>query len=717
MHSFKKLRPFFPPLAPLQSLNLRAALYRGLTELKKNGTLGKEAVLRKTMLDECKGEKFEEVIRVFAIAVLRKEAGRKLGSASSKHSGYSATIAAPENLTAEERERLMPLVLAHARILRRQLSERGRIDKRFHDEKRRLDDAHSKLAERQKTVLGRERQSPAIKPEELEWISDYVRAAWIGNGQWAEMIIRGGPTNADDLLVGDCLHGGAQQLSGTKEHEMPKPGPTSLLAELNGRIAKQQSRLQKWQDFRASLEKSHTGKFQTETVGSTRIPILTFSAHQALQLDQVKNQSAASGERLGEAHLDHPEVIAAMRTELAKLRGNRSLRRPPPTKLEDQFQISEDVPEKRRSAVTIYDAGEVLLQEISSDADIPSNDAVHAYLGSPLGEDENEHHDHLEAVAESSSLAQSDGLKRMSPALDFQPAVRSSSTHHDDDLFPSNTPLHEGPNAHSAESSSSWTLIVPASKRQDECPPPRPTESSISSSPPPHLRVQRQNHFQHFTEPLPLKPTAVTDSPTDIPSSPPPPKNQASTLLERTRQSMGLLPTPSEVDPSNQNLHITTKKYGQRQRQQRKPPCPSTQIFPINQFSTPHQKPPPHHHPPPPHSTDSHPISKPHNTHTPNEETSLPESTPLSPPAAALQSGTSTPRDQLFSDQADYASVFKSRPRVAASPPVGPSPERSRSGVLEGEHGDGDEDEEEEEEEDLRGGSFGFSSSPVRGRR
>ena len=61
----QKLQPFFPPLEPLQSLNLRAALYRSLNELKKNGVLGRESVLRKTMLDECKGDKFYEILVMF----------------------------------------------------------------------------------------------------------------------------------------------------------------------------------------------------------------------------------------------------------------------------------------------------------------------------------------------------------------------------------------------------------------------------------------------------------------------------------------------------------------------------------------------------------------------------------------------------------------------------------------------------------------------------
>lgn len=60
------------------------------------------------------------------------------------------------------------------------------------------------------------------------------------------------------------------------------------------------------------------------------------------------------------------------------------------------------------------------------------------------------------------------------------------------------------------------------------------------------------------------------------------------------------------------------------------PPRKPPQSFPVNQFETP-RKPSPH------------------------------------------RSGASTPRDDLFDENADYASVFKSRPRIAQSPIASPA--------------------------------------------
>ena len=111
-----KLRPFFPPQAPLQSLNLRAALFRGLTDLKKSGVLGREVTLRKTMLDECKGDKFEEVLYAIAMIVVRKQAKTRRDS--------SLNLALADSLNKSQQDALLPLVIAHRHAMAKQVNQR-----------------------------------------------------------------------------------------------------------------------------------------------------------------------------------------------------------------------------------------------------------------------------------------------------------------------------------------------------------------------------------------------------------------------------------------------------------------------------------------------------------------------------------------------------------------------------------------------------------------
>ena len=105
------------------------------------------------------------------------------------------------------------------------------------------------------------------------------------------------------------------------------------------------------------------------------------------------------------------------------------------------------------------------------------------------------------------------------------------------------------------------------------------------------------------------------------------------TLLERTRQSMSLLPNPAGPG------HDHSRKSMSKQPRQ-------SQLFPVNQFETPRKR--------------------------PTMDVSLAR-------MDRTRSGSSTPRDHLFSEEADYASVFKSRPKIALSPAL--SPDRSDFGL------------------------------------
>ena len=109
MH-LQKLQPFFPPLEPLQSLNLRAALFRCLDQAKKNGVLGRDTVLRKTMLDECKGGRLEEVLAVFSNAVLKKVL---LEGNSEEHSALAQQLAFENFSYTGERTILSALITTH----------------------------------------------------------------------------------------------------------------------------------------------------------------------------------------------------------------------------------------------------------------------------------------------------------------------------------------------------------------------------------------------------------------------------------------------------------------------------------------------------------------------------------------------------------------------------------------------------------------------------
>ena len=117
--------------------------------------------------------------------------------------------------------------------------------------------------------------------------------------------------------------------------------------------------------------------------------------------------------------------------------------------------------------------------------------------------------------------------------------------------------------------------------------------------------------------------TLILSDQIPLPSLPKETEDTKATLLERTRRSMSLLPAQPRDTRKSVNKHRKSKQ------------------FPTNQFETPRKQLP------------------------------IPED---------LED--MTPPEKLFSQDADYASVFKSRPKIAMSPTASPAPE-GRPGVRE----------------------------------
>lgn len=105
----QKLQPFFAPLIPLQSINLRAALSRTLNGLVKDAVLERGIVVRKIMLDECKEEEFEEVLAAFSTIVPHK----LLSTDNPPNGAIARRLVLKPKLKFDKGSSLLPLATAH----------------------------------------------------------------------------------------------------------------------------------------------------------------------------------------------------------------------------------------------------------------------------------------------------------------------------------------------------------------------------------------------------------------------------------------------------------------------------------------------------------------------------------------------------------------------------------------------------------------------------
>ncbi|PBP20375.1 hypothetical protein BUE80_DR008847 [Diplocarpon rosae] len=310
-----KLQPFFPPLEPLQSLNLRAALFRCLDHAKKNGTLGRDTVLRKTMLDECKGDRLDEVLAVFSNAVLKKVL-------QSEGSGYEALAQqlALENFSySGERTVLSALIVSHRASLTNHLQGRADARARYRDFSDLLNLNERRIARRQeqlKLVTQQNEMNGNLSQREIYELQDTVQKNWSGNAGWLESILYGDSrSNADGILASRFDQIWKHVESGSIG-EIEGSNHVGLLEQLDARVKDQEKRLARWQNFGKTLSKAAgPSPIKENTAFNEPSKIdLKFNQHQELQVGRSSTKLA----RLKNVSLDeYTRLLENMRTELS----------------------------------------------------------------------------------------------------------------------------------------------------------------------------------------------------------------------------------------------------------------------------------------------------------------------------------------------------------------------------------------------------------------
>ncbi|KAI0971410.1 HAUS augmin-like complex subunit 6 N-terminus-domain-containing protein [Xylaria arbuscula] len=310
-----KLRPFYPPADQVQSINLRAALVRSLEAAKKNGVLGRDVLIRKTMLDECKGERLEEVLAVFSSAVLKKlVAERALNSGPEYRPSISESISLENWGYTGDRTELNGLLLAYKASLRSILHEKRAARDKYND-------FAELLAAKERGLSQRREQAKYIAQDRPVGVSDAERAEvrrtlrnnWTGNEQWVDGLLGGTSSHKRGLLSTpfDEVWNGVQS-GNIKDLE---GHTTGLLEQLEQRVDRQKSRLKKWEDFR----KSNFGDVRPRVVRDT-IPKddknetgFDFTSHLNVNYD---NHTTASRTGFNNPPAEYAQMLNRLTTEL-----------------------------------------------------------------------------------------------------------------------------------------------------------------------------------------------------------------------------------------------------------------------------------------------------------------------------------------------------------------------------------------------------------------
>ncbi|KAF2836062.1 hypothetical protein M501DRAFT_997290 [Patellaria atrata CBS 101060] len=695
-----KLQPFFPALEPLQSLNLRAALYRCLNDIKKNGVLGRDSVLRKSMLDECKGDKFTDILVSFSTAVL----GRKLftNKKSRKHDSTAIKLSTASSLASGDQDILLPLVIAHKVSLTNRLKQKQEKTARYQDLAEMLEIKREQIRRRHeqaKIVYGNEPIATS-KVINTSHIKRQIRDNWLGNPEWLEVMIHGDEQQQGDQFLSRSF--GEVWTAINKGETIEPPNATKgLLADLEARVKQQQRRLDDWKTFHATVAKNNS-RIGAPTKSPTDLPTqsITFDRHQEHRIADTGRTASTE-----ETHIDirsnqtcsqYQHILQSMEAALQK--ASQPLQRREISPIPTNFK-SISVPVARNGSGRLR-AGQELFQQKTNvrtqsrnivGSEIPrqktnGNSQSKSFIRNAAPQLPQVHQRIVSASAQSQDewedIDSSEIISELSSKSTFSPLQPPSLTENQfspDRHLPSSPP-------ELVRSPQSPFIAIPSGAQQGETPPNTPPRAShpLLSPSPLNTETRLADHIiSSLTAPTPsptkhapgvsslmertrmsiarvsLAPQPISDSlpsPTmeETPGTDPAPIfpaagfNRRASLLERTRLSMSMMSTQIQ-----QQVRLEKRKSLAASKRQ--------SLYPVNQFETPRKS-----------------------VGVFREEDE--------------EEGRTTPKEALFEQDADAESVFKSRPKIAISPVGTPVP------IL-GEH------KEDEEVED----SIGWSPSKGRG--
>jgi hypothetical protein len=233
-------------LEPKQSSSLRGASFKRLNDLKTNGFFGKEIVVRKTMFDECKGPKFEELLAVFSTAVLLR---------AIENTKEDRSVVKRELLKSTISSDLSIFALTYKASLSNNILNREAVGRRWNKFGRLLASKGGELDQRvaqiDKLVLAN--QQKRIPRRTLDRLQKHLRTHWVGDPQWVEIILRSDQHLPSNNLLERSFDDIWKHACNDTLYTVRPEKTESLLHTLERRVEEQQTRLDKWKAIRNSL--------------------------------------------------------------------------------------------------------------------------------------------------------------------------------------------------------------------------------------------------------------------------------------------------------------------------------------------------------------------------------------------------------------------------------------------------------------------------------
>jgi hypothetical protein len=271
------------------------------------------------MLDECKGDRLDEVLAVFSNAVLKKVL---LEGESVEHQALAQQLALENFSYTGERSILSALIIAHKASLSKFLREKEGARAGYLDfsallslNDRRIARRHEQLKE----VIEVQGSKGQISPKDMTALQELVQQNWSGNPEWLESILYGDSRAHAEGLLATPFDKLWRHVENGTIGEVEERAQTGLLEQLDNRVRDQKARLAKWEDFSKTLSKvqgtSPTKPTNSALAERKRID-LGFNQHQSLQIGR---SAPGTSSRPAVSLEEYTRLVENMKSELAEV--------------------------------------------------------------------------------------------------------------------------------------------------------------------------------------------------------------------------------------------------------------------------------------------------------------------------------------------------------------------------------------------------------------
>lgn len=559
------------------------------------------------MLDECKGEKFDEVLAAFSTLVLRKTV------ANEQHPLMipARRLATAPYLSSAEQTSLLPLAIAHRASLTKILRDKARLRAGYQKFDRLLDVKEEEIMKKSQALKPSDKtRNPRARENKTALdIQKLFDIHWQGDPNWKNIILDGGePDDCDTMLDMSFSELRPRIIDGTL-NDLDTNSHDGLLQDLDRRVKSQEVRLQNWKSLREDLSTDDSFKAKSsppsKVKGQKRSLNLSFGLHTAITTDHKSKalgvEKKASPRRGSVTTMieEYEKLIKSMQNEMDGVEQPRVNPIDPCQASSEVKNVSQESNEQNEGA------------QISEEPIIPIEQEKARTLDAQRKFDidpTNHSHHVLQSRLSSREIdrgCSEEPLKTIpeTPSPQYSPNSLSQAQ-----KAAGRTQLYPG------EKSAQLSNVEPVeeimladqiiSSTLDAGPSPANTKLAL---------IDRTRKSMAMLSPQGVHWTNSKDqthlfSPTSASNAY---LNGQETLQERTRQSMSHLPSKSRPYRKSAHPYSTHKSY------------------PTNPFETP-------------------------------EKTSRGNFDFITPP------------EELFSQDANYASVFKSRPKIATSPSLSP---------------------------------------------